>query len=317
MTTPSTGALDRLRLGTAPDSWGVWFPDDPGQVPWDRFLDEAAAAGYTWIELGPYGYLPTVPEQLRDELGRRGLRLSGGAVFSGLHRGRQALTTAIEECRREAALLNALGARYLVSLPETYDGRDGPLAAWRTLDAQQWNDLTTGMDELAKVLLDEEDVQLVFHPHADSHVGTQQEIERFLEGTDPSLVQLCLDTGHVSYYGGDNIAIIRRFPERIGYVHLKQVAPTVIEQVEAEGLDFGEAVRRGVMVEPPHGVPAMEPLLAELARLDADLFAIVEQDMYPCPPDQPFPIAERTRRYFNACGLGPVPARAASGGRTA
>ncbi|MGO2846954.1 MAG: 2-keto-myo-inositol dehydratase, partial [Microbacterium gubbeenense] len=36
--THSTG----LRIGTAPDSWGVWFPDDPGQVPWERFLDEAA-----------------------------------------------------------------------------------------------------------------------------------------------------------------------------------------------------------------------------------------------------------------------------------
>ena len=58
-----------LRIGTAPDSWGVWFPDDPKQVPWDRFLDEVVKAGYTWIELGPYGYLPTDPHLLEDELG--------------------------------------------------------------------------------------------------------------------------------------------------------------------------------------------------------------------------------------------------------
>ena len=52
----------RLRLGTAPDSWGVWFPDDPHQVPWHRFLDEVAAGAATsWIELGPYGYLPDRP----------------------------------------------------------------------------------------------------------------------------------------------------------------------------------------------------------------------------------------------------------------
>jgi hypothetical protein len=51
--------------------WGVWFPDDPQRTPWHRFLDEAAAAGYTAVELGPYGYLPTHPEQLRAELGRR------------------------------------------------------------------------------------------------------------------------------------------------------------------------------------------------------------------------------------------------------
>ena len=75
---------DRIRLGTAPDSWGVWFPDDPNQVPWQQFLDEVVESGYEWIELGPYGYLPTVPARLTDELGRRGLRLSGGAVFAGL-----------------------------------------------------------------------------------------------------------------------------------------------------------------------------------------------------------------------------------------
>lgn len=48
-------------IGSAPDSWGVWFPDDSRQTPWQRFLDEVAAAGYTRIELGPYGYLPTDP----------------------------------------------------------------------------------------------------------------------------------------------------------------------------------------------------------------------------------------------------------------
>jgi hypothetical protein len=50
----TTPALANLQLGTAPDSWGVWFPDDPQQVPWHRFLDEAAAAGYTAVELGPF-----------------------------------------------------------------------------------------------------------------------------------------------------------------------------------------------------------------------------------------------------------------------
>jgi inosose dehydratase len=63
------------------------------------------------------------------------------------------------------------------------------------------------------------------------------------------------------------------------------------------------------MVEPPLGVPAMEPLLAALNELGTDLFAIVEQDMFPCPADRPLPIATRTRRYYGSCGLGPGPAR--------
>ena len=300
--------LDQIRLGTAPDSWGVWFPDHPGQVPWQRFLDEVQASGYSWIELGPYGYLPTDPERLRDELGSRGLQLSGGAVFAGLHRGAGALKQAVADCRQEAELLTALGAEHLILLPEGYTDLDGNLTQPEELDADQWRALTSAMSELAGLLRDEYGLQLDFHPHADSHVGTQAEIVRLLEDTDPDLVQLCLDTGHVAYCRGDNLAIVRRFPERMGYVHLKQVDPAVVQQVEDEGLWFAEAVRRGVMLEPPLGVPDLEPLLAELGALGVPLFGIVEQDLFPCEVDVPFPIAERTRRYLNACGLGPVPA---------
>ncbi len=300
---PARPVLDRIRLGTAPDSWGVWFPDDPHQVPWPRFLDEVVAAGYEWLELGPYGYLPTDPDRLRDELGRRGLRLSGGAVFAGLHRGPSALTQAVEDCRQEARLLTALGARHLVLLPEGYTDLDGSVTQPRELTPAQWRDLVDGMSRLARLVYDEFGVSLVFHPHADSHVDTQDRVERFLQDTDPDVVSLCLDTGHIAYCRGDNLALITRFPERIGYVHLKQVDPAVLDRVHEEGLGFAPAVRQGVMVEPPYGVPPMQPLLDALAGLDADLFAIVEQDLYPCPPDVPLPIATRTRQYLTGCGL--------------
>jgi inosose dehydratase len=104
-------ALDRIRVGSAPDSWGVWFPDDPQQVPWHRFLDEAAAAGYTAVELGPFGYLPTSPEQLRDELGRRGLTLTGATAGTHLHRGADSLAEALAQCRQVAALLATMDPR--------------------------------------------------------------------------------------------------------------------------------------------------------------------------------------------------------------
>jgi inosose dehydratase len=310
MSTPP--GLDRIRLGTAPDSWGVWFPDDPAQTPWDRFLDEVAAAGYTWIELGPYGYLPTDPARLADELGRRGLRLSGGAVFAGLHRGTEALERAVEDCRTEAALLTALGARHLILLPEIYSELDGTLNQPAELTSAQRHELHSGMSALAKIVTGELGLELDFHPHADSHVGTQAEVEEFLAETDPATVSLCLDTGHISYYGGDNVAIIGKHPDRIGYVHLKQVDPALVERARREGLSFAEAVRLGVMVEPPLGVPAVQPVLDALSELDADLFAIVEQDLYPCDAAVPFPIAQRTRTYLGSCGLGRPPERKTS-----
>ena len=64
-----------IEIGTAPDAWGVWFPDNPRQTPWHRFLDEVAAVGYEWIELGPYGYLPTDLATLRSELARRNIKI--------------------------------------------------------------------------------------------------------------------------------------------------------------------------------------------------------------------------------------------------
>ena len=67
----------QLKIGSAPDSWGVWFPRDERQIPWQRFLDEIVTAGYEWTELGPYGYLPTDLSTLREELDRRHLKVSG------------------------------------------------------------------------------------------------------------------------------------------------------------------------------------------------------------------------------------------------
>ena len=56
-----TENVSKLLLGTAPDSWGVWFPTDPQQVTWNTYLDEVANAGYVWTELGPQGFLPAGP----------------------------------------------------------------------------------------------------------------------------------------------------------------------------------------------------------------------------------------------------------------
>ena len=125
--------------------------------------------------------------------------------------------------------------------------------------------------------------------------------------TDPAYVPLCLDTGHVSYYGGDNLDLIRRYPERIGYLHLKQVDPAVIDRVLAEDITWAAAVPMGAMTEPPNGVPAYPPLFEAIEAHGLDVFAIVEHDLYPCAPDVPLPIATRTRDYFNRLGLGPAP----------
>ncbi|PWU59214.1 2-keto-myo-inositol dehydratase [Micromonospora globispora] len=289
-------------IGSAPDSWGVWFPNDPRQTPWQRFLDEVAAAGYTRIELGPCGYLPADPPRLRDELEQRGLSVTAGTIFEHLHRA-DSWDTTWQDVSAAATLTAAMGARHLVVIPDFWrDPQTVKVLEDARLTDEQWVAYAGQMNRLARRIREEFGLQIQFHPHADTHVDTHENVERFLDETDPDLVSLCLDTGHISYCGGDNLKLIGDHPERIGYVHLKQVDPAVVAAVHEQGIGFGEAVRMGAMCEPPTGIPDMPPILDALANLDADIFAIVEQDMYPCPADRPLPIARRTLTYLQSCG---------------
>ncbi len=300
---PLRTTVGNLCLGSAPDSWGVWFPEDEQQVPYTRFLDELVLAGYEWLELGPYGYLPTDPRRLRAELDARGLKVSGGTAFGALHRP-ESWDEMLAHVRQVAALTAAAGAHHLVfSPPMDRDETTGAFTESPGLTAEQWAGFGRAADRLGRLLLEEYDVRLVVHPHADSHIQTQPEIERLLNESDSRYTNLCLDTGHVAYGGGDNLDLIRRFGERVGYVHIKQMDPEILAQVTAEDLSFGEAVKRGVCVSPPAGVPEPAGVVAELARLDAELFVIVEQDLYPCAPEVPLPIAVGTREHLSGCGL--------------
>jgi inosose dehydratase len=295
--------MGKVKVGSAPDSWGVWFADDPQQTPWERFLDQVAAAGYTRIELGPYGYLPTDPSVLKEELDKRGLTMTAGTIFEHLHRP-ESWDSTWRDVSKAAELTAAMGAKHLVVIPSMWrDGVTGEITEPR-LDRAGQARHGGQVTELGRRIAEEYGLKTQYHPHADGHVDTHETVENFLEDTDSAYVNLCLDTGHISYCGGDNLKLIQDHPDRIGYVHLKQVDPEILAAVEADGVGFGEAVKRGVMCEPPTGIPELPPLLDALAGLDVDVFAIVEQDLYPCPPDVPLPIAERTLAYLRSHGGG-------------
>ena len=290
-----------ITIGSAPDSWGVWFADDPEQVGPDRFLDEVAAAGYEWIELGPVGYLPTDPVVLRERLDAHGLKVSAGTVFEHLHQ-EDSWDDVWSQVGAVGALTKAVGGEHIVVIPDVWrDHKTGEPKEPRELTAEQWTRMTDGMNELGRRIAEEYGLKVQFHSHADSHVGYQKDIERFLEATDPAYVNLCLDTGHVSYYGGDNLDLINRYPERIGYLHLKQVDPAIRDRVLAEDLSFPEAVKLGVMTEPPSGEPDLAPILDAVGGFDRPVYGIVEQDLYPCAPEVPLPIAQRTLTYLRSC----------------
>ena len=183
-----------LRLGSCPDSWGVWFADDPRQTPWQRFLDELAGVGYEWLELGPYGYLPTDPARLTDELGRRGLRgvrrhdarLQRAAPARRLRRDPRAQTRTVaaadRRARRQGRGLRAGARATATTTPApTWSPAELDDDGWTHAGAQRPTS-SAGRSPRST------GVRLQFHPHADSYVETQAQIERLLAETDPDFV---------------------------------------------------------------------------------------------------------------------------------
>jgi inosose dehydratase len=308
--------VTELRLGSCPDSWGVWFADDPRQTPWPRFLDELAGVGYEWLELGPYGYLPTDPARLRDELAARGLRVSAGTMhgYSGLHRA-EAFPEILERTRTVAALTAAMGARDLVFVPVPgyRDDTTGAYLEAGTLDDDGWKTLVRSVGDLGRALAEEYGLRLQFHHHADSYVETRPQIDRLLAETHPAFVSICLDTGHLAYGGGDAAQLIADHPDRIGYLHIKQMDPAIVARARAEDLAFGQAVAMGASCEPPAGIPDVPSVVRALEARGTDTFVIVEQDMYPVEFDVPAPIAARTYAYLRSVGIGTPGAASGSG----
>jgi inosose dehydratase len=293
-----------VKIGTAPDSWGVWFPDDPKQIPWRRFLDEVVEADYEWIELGPYGYLPTDITVLRQEMERRHLKLSGTFAMCNLEE-----PSSWPELERQVLgageTLTGLGARFLVLIDDTYsDLFTGKPTGPSQLSEAAWKRLIDTIHRVADMVRNRFGLTLVYHPHAETHVEYEDQIEKLLEQTDPSRVSLCLDTGHHAYRGGDPVGFMRRHHDRIGYLHLKSVDTEIQKRVESEKIPFAPAVAMGMFCEPSQGAVDFPAFRDVLESVNYEGWATVEQDMYPAPCDQPLAIAKRTRAYLREIGIG-------------
>jgi inosose dehydratase len=294
----------QVQIGTCPDSWGVWFPEDDKQTPWNRCLDEMAEAGYEWMELGPFGYLPTDLETLRGELDKRGLKATASFAMAHLE-DPEAWPEVERQVNGFGELLQPLGAKYLVLIDDCYTNLfTGEPIKPKRLDDEAWKRLIDATNRVGQLAKERYSLQVVFHPHANTHVEYEDQIEALLDQTDPDLIALCLDTGHHAYCGGDPIAFMRKHHARIPYLHLKSVDPEMQKKVEVEGIAFANAVAQDMFVEPSEGAVDFDAFRDVLQEINFEGFGIVEQDMYPAPFDKPLPISKRTRAYLQEIGIG-------------
>jgi inosose dehydratase len=292
-----------VQVGTAPVSWGVWFSNDSRQPPWDRFLDEVVLAGYIAIELGPPGYLPTDPLILRKELEKRTLAVTGTFVIGNFHH-INAWTNLKPQVAAICSLLNEFSAGYLVLINAFHtDLFSGQSIGPAVLDRDDWQRMIETVHQIGEYSK-ARGITSVFHPHAETAVEYEDQVERFLAATDPELVSLCLDIGHYAYRNGDSLALTRRHHERIPYLHLKNVDSVILKTSQDEGLTFARAVEMGVFSDLDKGAVDFEALRKVLDEVSFEGWGIVEQDMYPVEFDKPLPIAKRNREYLQRIGLG-------------
>ncbi len=292
-----------IKVGSAPDSWGVWFPSDPKQIPWQRCLDEIAEAGYEWTELGPYGYLPTDLSVLRSELERRKLKICGTFMMPHLEDG-DAWPEIEKEAMNVGNSLTALGAEFVILIDNTYSDVDGKPVRPSRLDDDGWKTSIENTHKIADLVIERFGLNLVYHPHSETHVEYEDQIELLLEQTDPSRVSMALDTGHHAYRGGDPIAFMRRHHDRIRYLHLKSVDPEIQKKVEREKIAFAPAVATGVFCELDQGAVDFLAFRDVLREVNYEGWAVVEQDLYPADFDTLLPIGRRNREYLREIGVG-------------
>jgi inosose dehydratase len=293
-----------VKLGNAPVSWGVDYPDDPRNPPWSKVMTEISSAGYAYTELGPYGYYPTDPAVLRSEFARRGLTVVAGFVFQVLHDPEQKAAV-LDAAKRTIKLLAAVGGRHLVTIDHISERRmasAGRRDIREPLDAPRRRHMIELIDRIADLAL-EEGVTPLIHQHAGSYIEFEDEFEVILSRLEPSRVGICIDTGHMTYAGIDPVAFYRRHASRVRYFHFKDINPAVHARVLAETVPFLKAVEQKIFCPVGHGVVDWKRLASALEEKHYSGAATVEQDIDPAISLSPVDDARASLSFLRSVGF--------------
>jgi len=299
-----------IKLANAPCSWGVIEKtlESSRSGDYRQVLDEMQQTGFKGTELGDWGFMPTDPALLKDELDRRELSLVGSWVTSVLI-DRGGHQESARRAERTAGLPAAVGgASALIIVGDNlfaYDARNrvaGRVADRDGMTAAQWTVFTDGLHLIARRVKEETGIRTVFHPHCSTWIEAPGEISRLLELTDPELIGLCFDTGHYRYGGGEPLEGLKKHTDRIRHVHFKDCDAAIAAAARNKKWEYNEAVGKGLFCELGKGEVDFRAVLDELRARDYDDWVVVEQDVLP-NMGSPGEMAQRNREYLKRIGL--------------
>jgi len=294
-----------IRIGNAPCSWGVEFPDDPRNPAWKTVLKECAEAGYKGIELGPVGFMPEDPAILAEALSEHDLELIGGVVFRPFHDA-DAWDNVLDGTHRTGKALAAHGARHMV-LIDSISPRRAPTAGRpdeaEQMDKAEWTAFRDRITEAAKIGTEEYGLTVGMHAHAAGFIDFEPELERLLDEVDEAHLKICFDTGHHSYAGFDPVAFMERHIGRISYMHFKDIDPKVKTDVIANRTGFYDACGQGIFCNLGEGDVDFPKVRQILIDTGFEGWCTVEQDCDPTLDVSPVKDAQANRTYLESIGF--------------
>ncbi|OHV79625.1 TIM barrel protein [Ensifer sp. LCM 4579] len=305
-----------ITITTAPCCWGVDDVKNPNLPAWERVFDEAAAAGYGGLELGPYGYLPLESERVARALDERKLFIVAGTIFDDLV-APENRTKLLRQTDEICAVITQLpqpepvsGQRfrtpYLTVMDWGHDERDfaaGHSDRAPRLSNEAWAGMVANIRAIATLARDKYGVRAVIHPHAGGYIEFGDEIDRIAEDVPAALAGFCIDTGHTYYAGMDPVDALKKYADRLDYVHFKDIDEGIFRRLLGEKIRFFEACAQGVMCPIGRGIidyPAIKQVLDEIGYHG---FVTVEQERDPLSVSGSLADVKESRDYLRSVGF--------------
>lgn len=287
-----------VSIGINPLTWtNDDMPELGADTPLEVCLAEGRQAGYAGFELG--NKFPRHSAILGPILNKHGLRLVSG-WFSGKLLERS-VDEEIDAIQSHLSLLRDLGATAMVYCEVTgciHGGRDTPLSKRPVLADSAWAALGEKLNQVAEYTLSQ-GVRLAYHHHMGTVVQSEADIDHLMAHTSDA-VGLLLDTGHLTYAGGNPVAVQQRHARRINHVHCKDVRRAVLDDALNRDSSFLNSVLDGVFTVPGDGCVDYPTLFDGLKAADYHGWLVVEAEQDPAVAH---PLTYATLGYNNLRAL--------------